>query len=162
MGFLDDIKRKEQDKQQQRQDIHNRIPAWIQAVRQLNKFIEQHLGPVTSGQQPLVKIRENKIRFDRLECTALAVTYDGKTAIFNPLDLTDQETKDAAGRVTINAESGFTYDLIWDGKAEVVIGHWQIKKVAGGTKSTIGDLFDLTGETLDDALARLFGTVLEG
>jgi hypothetical protein len=113
MSFLDNIKRKEQDKR--------RTSAWSQAVGQLSRFIRQYLRKAEKGSALLVTpdlLRVGNVLLDRL-----TLFLEGETVTATPLALSDARAGEG-GCVVIQSTNGITYNLLWDGVSPAVQDHW--------------------------------------
>ncbi|MGO9451264.1 MAG: hypothetical protein ACLQDV_09515 [Candidatus Binataceae bacterium] len=166
MSFLDDVKEIEKKRQLHRQEIQNKIPAWVQATNGLSSFVRRHLHPTpeadTESQPPLVGLDARELRVDGFQFEELTITYDKRKAVLTPLSLEDEKSGDVGGRAVLRAENGsIVFDLLWDGKSHEVKDHWQIVQTAGGSKANRGKQKPFTGESLDEALKRLFGLIVE-
>lgn len=162
MSFLEDIEKIEQDKRQLQQEIRNRMPAWVHAVNQLWRFIENHLyRPGQVGRESLIQVHaDENHRVDNFQLGRLTITYDGKKVGVTPLSLTDPQVRGAAGCVVLQSD-GVAFDLRWDGSSSHGVGgHWAIIQTAGGSKAKANEQ-PLTSDTFDDALRRLFGLIIE-
>lgn len=159
MSFLDNIKRKEQEKR--------RTSGWSHAVGQLSRFIRQYLRKAESGSALLVTpdlLRVGNVLLDRL-----TIFLDGETVTATPLALSDSRAGEG-GCVVIQSTNGVIYNLLWDGVSPAVPDHWKIVRAddcarldkapsdyavpRGGLESRSEPLSE---RSLDEALDNLFG-----
>jgi hypothetical protein len=166
MSFLDKVKKVEEGKRKDTDEIHQKMPAYVQALNELWSFVIHHLRPgaVQPG-SPEEKVqieRDDEYRVDGFQVGRIVITYDGKTVEAIPLSIAETRARtngEAAGFVMLTGSSGASYELIWDGKSHAVNGHWKIcwtlPKVIGLGRESLDD------KTFDRALERLFGFAAE-
>jgi len=164
MSFLENIKRKEQDKR--------RASAWSQAVGQLSRFIRQYLRKAEKGSALLVK--PDLLRVDNVLLDRLTIFLDGETVTATPLALSDWRAREG-GCVVIHSTNGVIYNLLWDGVSPAVQDHWKIvraddyarlDKVRSDHAVACGGLESksepLSERSLDETLDNLFGLTRRG
>jgi len=160
MSFLENVKRKEQEKRQS--------SAWSLAVGQLSRFIRQYLRKAEKGTALIITpdlLRVGDALLDRL-----TLFLDGETVTATPLPLSDQRGKDV-GCVVLQSTNGVIYHLAWDGVSPAIQDHWRIvrvddrnrlDKVASEEANARAGLESrtetLSERSLDEALDSLFGT----
>jgi hypothetical protein len=159
MSFLENIKRKEQEKR--------RSSAWSLTVGQLSRFIRHYLRKAEKGSALIITpdlLRVGDVLLDRL-----TLFLDGETVTATPLGLSDPRAKDG-GCVLLQSTNGVIYHLLWDGVSPAVQDHWKIVRVddrtrldktpsedANGRAGLENKIETLSERSLDEALDNLFG-----
>jgi hypothetical protein len=152
MSFLENIKRKEQEKR--------RTSAWSQAVGQLSRFIRQYLRKAEKGSALLVKpdlLRVGNVLLDRL-----TIFLDGETVTATPLAVSDSRSSEE-GSVVIQSTNGIIYNLLWDGVSPALPDHWKLVRADDCARPETGrgsyesKSEPLSERSLDEALDNLFG-----
>lgn len=159
MSFLENIKRKEQEKRQS--------AAWSLAVGHLSRFIRQYLRKAEKGSA--LVITPDLLRVGDALLDRLTLFLDGETVTATPLSLSDPKAKDG-GCVMLQSTNGVIYHLLWDGGSPAVQDHWKIvhvddrarsDKVPSDEASARAGLESrieaLSEKSLDEALDNLFG-----
>jgi hypothetical protein len=118
MSFLENIKRKEQEKR--------RASAWSQAVGQLSRFVRHYLRLAEKGSGLLVT--PDLLRFDDLLLDRLTLFFEGETVTATPLPPSDPRAGEG-GCVELHSTNGVAYYLLWDGVALSVPEDWKIVRV---------------------------------
>jgi hypothetical protein len=165
MSFLDNIKRREEEKENYRTSV------WTQSVRQLCRFIRQHLRPAETKSSLLV--RADLLRVEKILLDRITMFFNGETVTVTPLALGDSRAPEHGGCVVMRSTNRVTYNLLWDGKSPTFQDRWKLVRVDDHAPTNIlqidhltvfcaagaGDPETLCETSLDEALSMLFGLV---